>query len=491
MESIQPLTTVMTPSPSKPRGATSAASKVKETFAHRAPMPWAKSRDTPQPAGDQTEHNHSTQHAGAAKPQGVQDDTEDVLRTVQEAAEWANGRAKATAGCVSVDPTDVDLEFITRKLTAQRNALVAAGKWRHVAVLDESIATPEKLQRCARILCDPSYFFQAMLQCLDQAASQIHSDPDLTEEERQKAESAMMDYRDRLQNGRGTLSIYLKLTKTNVHDGATFASKARDLPLVGTHLCTAMDNAFPYGLVHAVIEMDGFHFEWGVQEPFGPSLIFPRFAVGPFLARVLVKRHLWSPELLKKALFCAGIGAAAGLATGGGVAAVVGLAAAGAAVPVGRRVMLLRELDSEKMFRVAEACTRFNRTQKYNVATCNCQHFVDSLLKALDIDFNPQGSLADFVSRWRKADFRLMSVVQRPAIELETMDEVEREARALNLKDDPWGGEVLLSYRSVLKNRLDCLTEAQRSVPQTIQRLMSSYADSEAFWRQFEADLAV
>lgn len=51
-----------------------------------------------------------------------------------------------------------------------------------------------------------------------------------------------------------------------------------------------------------------------------------------------------------------------------------------------------------------------------------------------------------------------MSVVQRPAIELETMDEVEREARALNLKDDPWGGEVLLSYRSVLKNRLDCLT---------------------------------
>lgn len=58
-----------------------------------------------------------------------------------------------------------------------------------------------------------------------------------------------------------------------------------------------MDNAFPYGLVHAVIEMDGFHFEWGVQEPFGPSLIFPRFAVGPFLARVLVKRHLWSPAV--------------------------------------------------------------------------------------------------------------------------------------------------------------------------------------------------
>lgn len=111
----------------------------------------------------------------------------------------------------------MDLEFITRKLTAQRNALVAAGKWRHVAVLDESIATPEKLQRCARILCDPSYFFQAMLECLDQAASQIHSDPDLTEEERQKAESAMMDYRDRLQNGRGTLSIGIGSLKYAIH----------------------------------------------------------------------------------------------------------------------------------------------------------------------------------------------------------------------------------------------------------------------------------
>jgi hypothetical protein len=66
--------------------------------------------------------------------------------------------------------------------------------------------------------------------------------------------------------------------------------------------------------------------------------------------------------------------------------------------------MKLGQFATDKLRKIAQTCVLYNKTKTYHLLTCNCQTFVDDILKAIGMEFKPEDEFKLFMERIRTSD---------------------------------------------------------------------------------------
>ncbi|CAG8746967.1 15334_t:CDS:1, partial [Racocetra fulgida] len=174
---------------------------------------------------------------------------------------------------------------------------------------------------------------------------------------------------------------------------------------------------YNYGGFHVGLEIDGIVVEWGYGLA-GPSIVYPKPDLRKMLAYMRLNyekiEKLDSGFKLSKVLLPIGVVAGVGLEVIGVMGAAIGAKIAIAAV-IGviihllimitlycsyKPIYYLGEITKNRLHLIAEKCVQYNQTHHYSLLL-SCQHFVDDILRSIDIKFKPEGEFLEFMNRIR------------------------------------------------------------------------------------------
>ncbi|CAG8521233.1 uncharacterized protein OCT59_006117 [Rhizophagus irregularis] len=126
-----------------------------------------------------------------------------------------------------------------------------------------------------------------------------------------------------------------------------------------------------YGMFHVGLEINGIILEWGTGDA-GPHLIYPRVNTDRLYEKIAhIRVSYFSQEFnlldaMRKLLF---------------FEPNIGV------------------VPSKKLQIIAQKCVNWNKNFYYSPLSRNCQHFIDEMLEALDLKFNPEGEFEKFLDR--------------------------------------------------------------------------------------------
>ena len=184
------------------------------------------------------------------------------------------------------------------------------------------------------------------------------------------------DLRLRAANGRGELPISIFFSQGNRYFN-NFVGRGV------ARLC-----GFGEGwILHAGLDLGGLRVEWGVG-PF-PSLVYPDYRTRAILAKIMVP---------KKSLFQRFIEAILD--------------------PISTLIewycrlkefflYFLGYANHTSLYKIAEVCTTYNRSEVWGPVSCNCQKFVLEVLDRLNLRFAPEGEMKAFIDRINQGDYNL------------------------------------------------------------------------------------
>ena len=189
------------------------------------------------------------------------------------------------------------------------------------------------------------------------------------------------------------------------------------------------------GILYAGLDVGGLRVEWGVGE-YSPSLVYPRYSARAILAKIMVP---------KKSLFQRFI--------------------EGILHPISTLIewyCRLKEFflhflgyaNNTSLYKIAEVCTTYNRSEVWNQVGCNCQKFVFEVLDRLNLRFAPEGELKAFIDRINRGDddLRIVGPKGRQTVfkSVRDLDEfAEVHWRVL----PPWSKYLLCIYNSICSER--------------------------------------
>lgn len=176
-----------------------------------------------------------------------------------------------------------------------------------------------------------------------------------------------------------------------------------------------INTIYTFGALHSALSLDGTIIEWG-RGPCGSSLVCPTMDL---------KRFLFSIEV--KAREDKGFFAKIGQKITSAITSILNFASGGY---YGR--WSVSRANEKKLDIIAKICVMFNRNRYYNPATLNCQHFVESILKAIESDFSPDGNIGYIIDRLKdegKVDFYFNGHI------FKTRKQLDDYVRTLNFSD--------------------------------------------------------
>jgi hypothetical protein len=152
-----------------------------------------------------------------------------------------------------------------------------------------------------------------------------------------------------------------------------------------------VNSYYEFGALHSALSLDGTIIEWG-RGPCGDSLVCPTMVISQFLFAFEVKAKedegffTMIGNIIKDA-----------------ITSVLDFFSGGA---FGR--WSVGRANEKKLDQIAKICVMFNRCRYYNPVNLNCQHFVKTILKAIDSDFSSDGEFRNIIDRLEqegKVDF--------------------------------------------------------------------------------------
>ena len=185
------------------------------------------------------------------------------------------------------------------------------------------------------------------------------------------------DLRLRAANGRGELPISIFFSQGNRYFN-NFVGRGI------ARLC-----GFGEGwILHAGLDLGGLRVEWGVG-PYSPSLVFPRYSARAILAKIMVPRKSLFQRFIE-----------------------------GILDPISTLIewycrlkefflYFLGYANHTSLYKIAEVCTTYNRSEVWGPVSCNCQKFVLEVLDRLNLRFAPEGEMKAFIDRINQGDYNL------------------------------------------------------------------------------------
>ena len=114
--------------------------------------------------------------------------------------------------------------------------------------------------------------------------------------------------------------------------------------------------------------------------------------------------------------------------------------------------MKLGQFATEKLQKIAEVCVVYNKVKSYNVLRCNCQTFVDDVLKAIDMEFKPQDEFEHFMERIRTSNTNSDSFIYKDQ-NFQSRKEFDRYVDE-NWRSETsiWNKRLLIQYSDLMEN---------------------------------------
>ncbi|RGB27616.1 hypothetical protein C1646_718143 [Rhizophagus diaphanus] len=139
-----------------------------------------------------------------------------------------------------------------------------------------------------------------------------------------------------------------------------------------------------YGMFHVGLEINGIILEWGTGDA-GPHLIYPRFNTDRLYEKIAhIRVSYYSQEFNNLTTF-----------TRNNLSNII--------LDVMKKYLFfdpkIGVVPSKKLQIIAQKCVSWNKDFYYNPLYRNCQHFIDEILEALDLKFNPESEFEMFLDR--------------------------------------------------------------------------------------------
>ena len=188
-------------------------------------------------------------------------------------------------------------------------------------------------------------------------------------------------------------------------------------------------------ILHTGLDLGGLRVEWGVG-PCSPSLVYPRYSARAILAKIMVP---------KKSLFQRFI--------------------EGILDPISTLIewycrlkefflYFLGYANHTSLYKIAEVCTTYNRSEVWGPVSCNCQKFVLEVLDRLNLRFAPEGEMKAFIDRINQGDYNL-SITDRHGLQtvFTSVHDLDEFAEVHWSFLPRWSKYLLCTYNSICSER--------------------------------------
>ncbi|CAB4479704.1 hypothetical protein RhiirA1_534079 [Rhizophagus irregularis] len=230
-----------------------------------------------------------------------------------------------------------------------------------------------------------------------------------------------------------TRGLLRKSDKFNVY---LFISKLSDNRSDSPFLRFLANSLFKnkYGMFHVGLEIDGIILEWGTGDA-GPHLIYPRVNTDRLYEKIAYIRVSYFSQEFNPTTF-----------TRNNVSNII--------LDVMKKYLFfdpkIGVVPSKQLQIIAQKCVSWNKDFHYSPLSRNCQHFIDEMLEALDLKFNPEGEFEKFLDRIVKYTDDRFLFQEREFFSRQDLDQFADQnwVKISNV----WDKRLLICYSDMMNN---------------------------------------
>ncbi|PKY60292.1 hypothetical protein RhiirA4_518073 [Rhizophagus irregularis] len=204
-----------------------------------------------------------------------------------------------------------------------------------------------------------------------------------------------------------------------------------------------------YGMFHVGLEIDGIVLEWGTGDA-GPHLIYPRINTNKIYEKIAHIRVNYDSNFSREFNHSTNTFLQNWRHHMQNFISVI----KNYIIKLLNFVLKIGVVPSNKLQIIAQKCVYWNRNYDYDPLNRNCQHFINEILEALNLKFNPEGEFKKFLDRIVKyADDRFLF----QEIEFLSRQDLDQFAdQNWNMITNSWDKKLLLCYSDMMNNMFEC-----------------------------------
>ncbi|PKY42417.1 hypothetical protein RhiirA4_505330 [Rhizophagus irregularis] len=204
-----------------------------------------------------------------------------------------------------------------------------------------------------------------------------------------------------------------------------------------------------YGMFHVGLEIDGIVLEWGTGDA-GPHLIYPRINTNKIYEKIAHIRVNYDSNFSREFNHSTNTFLQNWRHHMQNFISVI----KNYIIKLLNFVLKIGVVPSNKLQIIAQKCVYWNRNYDYDPLNRNCQHFINEILEALNLKFNPEGEFKKFLDRIVKyADDRFLF----QEIEFLSRQDLDQFAdQNWNMITNSWDKRLLLCYSDMMNNMFEC-----------------------------------